>query len=99
MAKSMAKIENNIVINLEWCSDDAPETNELKSYTGYSIAIGDTFNDGKFYRNGEEILSDAEIFWEQIIKLKDENIKLVSALGEIVEATYEEDAKIMEDIE
>lgn len=99
MAKSMAKIENNIVVNLEWCSDDTLETNELRNYVGYSITIGDTFNEGKFYRDGKEILSDAEIFWEQLIKLKDENAQLVSTLGEMVEATYEEDVKIMEDSE
>ena len=61
MAKNMARIEDGTVTNLEWCSDDVPETAELREYDGYSISIGDTWADGKWWRVGEEVLSDAEI--------------------------------------
>ena len=61
MAKNMARIEDGTVTNLEWCSDDVPETAELRDYDGYSISIGDTWADGKWWRVGEEVLSDAEI--------------------------------------
>lgn len=61
MAKNMARIEVGVVTNLEWCSDDVPETAELREYDGYSICIGDSYADGKWWRDGEEVLSDAEI--------------------------------------
>ncbi len=61
MAKNMARIEDGTVTNLEWCSDDVPETAELREYDGYSICIGDSYADGKWWRDGEEVLSDAEI--------------------------------------
>lgn len=61
MAKNMARIEDGTVTNLEWCSDDVPETAELREYDGYSISIGDSYADGKWWRDGEEVLSDAEI--------------------------------------
>ena len=61
MAKNMARISDGVVTNLEWCSDDVPETAELREYDGYSISIGDSYADGKWWRDGEEVLSDAEI--------------------------------------
>ena len=61
MAKNMARISDGVVTNLEWCSDEVPETAELREYEGYSISIGDTWADGKWWRAGEEVLSDAEI--------------------------------------
>lgn len=61
MAKNMARITDGVVTNLEWCSDEVPETAELREYEGYSISIGDTWADGKWWRAGEEVLSDAEI--------------------------------------
>lgn len=61
MAKNMARIEDGVVTNLEWCSDEEPETEELREYDGYSISIGDTYTDGKWWRDGVEVPSDAEI--------------------------------------
>lgn len=99
MAKTMIKIEDNIIVNVEWCSDEEPETETLKNCTGYSLAIGDVLKDGKFYRSGEEVFSNEEILRQQLLKLHKENAQLVSTLGEMVEATYEEDVKVMEDTE
>lgn len=61
MAKNMARIEDGTVTNLEWFADSEPETAELREYEGYSISIGDSYADGKWWRDGEEVLSDAEI--------------------------------------
>lgn len=60
MAKNMARIDNGIVVNIEWCSDRMAETDTLKNFEGRSIGIGDTYSDGKFYRDGEEIMSTVE---------------------------------------
>lgn len=60
MAKNMARIENGSVVNVEWCSDRTIETEFLKDPADRSIAIGDTYVDGKFYRDGTEILTPLE---------------------------------------
>lgn len=61
MAKNMARIEVGVVTNLEWCSDDVPETAELREYDGYSICIGDSYADGKWTRDGAAVLTEAQI--------------------------------------
>lgn len=60
MAKSMARIENSVVVNVEWCTDRTSETDTLKNVDDRIIETGDTYSDGKFYRDGEEILTTAE---------------------------------------
>lgn len=61
MAKNMARLEDDVVVNLEWCSDSEPETAALREYDGYSIRVGDTWEDGKWMRNGAAVLTEAEI--------------------------------------
>lgn len=60
MAKSMALIENGTVTNMLWCSDSEPETATLIDPADRPVAIGDTYSDGKFYRDGTEILTPLE---------------------------------------
>lgn len=60
MAKKMAKIENSTVINVENCHDNAPESSELININDKPVGIGDTYANGKFYRNGNEILTYIE---------------------------------------
>lgn len=57
MAKTMARLENGTVVNLEWVNDNTQSTNELKDIYDLHINIGDSYTDGKFYRNGVEIIS------------------------------------------
>ena len=52
MAKSMALIENGTVANMLWCSDSQPETEFLINPADRPVAIGDTYSNGKFYRDG-----------------------------------------------
>lgn len=61
MAKNMARLEDGVVVNLEWCSDSEPETAELREYDGYAIRIGDNWEDGKWMRDGAAVLTEAEI--------------------------------------
>lgn len=60
MAKTMARVENNVVINIEWCSDRTAETEYLKEAFDYPITVGDVYSEGKFYRNGEVVLNNME---------------------------------------
>lgn len=61
MAKNMARLVDGVVVNLEWCSDGEPETAELRAYDGYSIHVGDSWEDGKWMRDGAAVLTEAEI--------------------------------------
>ena len=60
MAKSMALIENGTVANMLWCSDSEPETDTIINPADHPVEIGDTYSDGKFYRDGVEILTPLE---------------------------------------
>ena len=61
MGKSMARIDNNIVINIEWCSDNTAQTDTLIDIDDRNVSIGDTYTNGKFYdENGNEILTELE---------------------------------------
>lgn len=60
MAKNMALIENGIVTNILWCSGDEPEEDTLVDVGECRVRIGDTWESGKFFRNGEEVLSPLE---------------------------------------
>lgn len=79
MAKSMARIENGLVTNMLWCSDSQPETEALIDLADRPVAIGDTYSGGKFYRDGEEVLTPLE---EALKK----NAEYEAALSEIEEA-------------
>ena len=57
MAKSMASIENGVVSNILWCADREPDTDSLMETGDRPVAIGDTYENGKFYRNGEEVMT------------------------------------------
>lgn len=60
MAKTMAVIDNGVVINMEWCDDYTPETETQKDPGDRPVGIGDTYTDGKWYRDGTEILTPLE---------------------------------------
>lgn len=60
MGKSMARIQNGVVVNIEWVSDDTVETENLKNIYGLHIRIGDTYSNCNFYRDNNRILSFRE---------------------------------------
>lgn len=60
MAKNMAFVENGIVSNILWCADMEPETDSLIDTADRPVAIGDSYESGKFYRNGEEVLTQLQ---------------------------------------
>ncbi len=70
MAKTMARIEDGIVVNLEWRSDIESEADTLKECGDLPVGIGDTYTDGKFYRDGVEILTPLEESQKQIADMK-----------------------------
>lgn len=77
MAKSMARIENGIVINVEWCSDNALETESFINIYDRPVSVGNTYIDGKFYdENGIEVLTYLEFMRNQNIIYKEALLEL-----------------------
>lgn len=56
MGKTIARIENGIVTNLEWVNDDVVNTDDLKDVYDLQVEIGDIYSDGAFYRNNVQIV-------------------------------------------
>lgn len=81
MAKSMASIENGVVSNILWCADMEPETDSLIDTADRPVGIGDTYTDGKFYRDGAEILTPIEEALKQNAAYEAALSEIEAALG------------------
>lgn len=56
-----ALIENGIVANVIWLyKGNASDFPEAVAINDLPVGIGDTYTDGKFFRNGQEIVTEAE---------------------------------------
>lgn len=83
MAKNMALVENGVVVNVLWCSDRALETETLIDTADRPVGIGDTYTDGKFYRDGAEVLTPLEEALEQNAAYEQALSEIEAALGVI----------------
>lgn len=87
-----ALIENDIVTNiivlLPGNASDFPDTAPVGDKP---VGIGDEYRDGKFYRNGKEILSPLEI-------AQTENADLLNLLGEAAELEYQNAMEVIENV-
>lgn len=67
-----ALINDNTVVNIIWLHPmNASEFTAAVPTNGLPVAIGDTYTDGKFYHNGEEVVA-VDLAFIQLIK--DESI-------------------------
>ena len=55
-----ALIENGVVVNIIWCNAANADEFGAISVGDRAVAIGDSYADGRFYRDGKEILTVAE---------------------------------------
>ena len=60
MAKDMAIVDGGKVVNIGLFTDSYTETETIRDLGGKEVIIGDDYHDGKFYRDGEIILSESE---------------------------------------
>lgn len=95
MAKNMIQVDNGIVINIIWCSNSTPTTNTLIDPADRPVNIGDTYVDGKFYRDGTEILTPLESAQAKIVQLQAENSSLIDDMAQMVEDVYQSDMEMM----
>lgn len=89
MAKNMAYIINGVVENILWCSDKEPESSVKKLTYNLPVAVGDTYKDGVYYRDGKEVLTEREEY------LLSENEYLLNTIANTVEETYASDMEMM----
>lgn len=61
MAKNMAIIESGVITNILWCDDGIAENETQKNIEDRLVEVGDTFENGKFFHNGVEVLTQQEI--------------------------------------
>lgn len=81
-----ALIENNIITNIIWLySGNASDFPNAVPLGDVPAGIGDTYEDGVFYRDGERILTNEELLLKQNIE-KDEIIAELDAA--ILDITY-----------
>ena len=92
MAKNMALVSDGVVVNVLWCSDKAAQTDTLIDPDGRPVGIGDTYSDGKFYRDGAEVLTPLEAAMAEIAALREEKADMQAAL-ESLEVTPDEEVE------
>lgn len=92
MAKPMAHIIDGVVTNILWCSDNTAQTDTLVDLEDRPVGIGSTYQDGKFYRDGIEVLTPLESALAEIAALRAENADMQSAL-KILEVTPDEEVE------
>ena len=91
MAKNMALVSDGVVVNILWCSDKAEQTDTLINPDGRPVGIGDTYSDGKFYRDGKEVLTPLESAMAENEQLKTENSALMGEMANLIEEVYQSD--------
>ena len=81
MAKTMARIESGVVVNMLWCSDRELQTETLIEISDRPVGIGDTYDGSNFYRDGVEILKPLEEAQKQIAEYEAALSEIETALG------------------
>lgn len=81
MSKSMARIKDGVVQNIEWVGTSTVETNTLKNIGERSVMIGDTYIDGKFYRSGNMVRTPLEEAQWLIAQYENALCEIEEALG------------------
>lgn len=85
LVSNYAIVENGIVTNIAWMAkENAPEFPNAVFLGELPVTMGDTYKDGKFYRNGTEVKTPLALSYE-------DNAELTTLLGEAVQETYNSD--------
>ena len=87
-----ALVENNIVSNIIELNRQNEQYFPSAIYTGdIPVAIGDTYNNGNFYRNGNILKTSLEVMSAEISDL-------TAQLGEAVNEIYNNDMEVINNV-
>ena len=86
MAKAMARIQNGVVTNIERHSNSVNETETLVLVKNIPVRIGDSYLDGKFYRDGELVLPEIEAMRKELSEYNSALSEIESAISVSVKA-------------
>lgn len=95
MAKTMALLDGDTVVNTLWCRGDEPETDTMKEIGDHPVGIGDTYADGHWYRDGAEVLTPLEQAQNDVQRLQEENSTLLDDMAQMVDEVYQSDLEMM----
>lgn len=71
MAKSMARIRNGVVVNIEWHNDQAVQTDTLVDFNDRPVLVGDAYADGIFYRDDKKVLTQFEELIQELNDMRE----------------------------
>lgn len=79
-----AYVENGVVTNMMWLyphnESDFPTAVRTE---GLPVVVGDTYEDGVFYHEGEKVISDLERAMAKIAEMEVERVDMKAALAEL----------------
>lgn len=91
MAKDMAIVAGGKVVNIGRFSDSYAETETIKDLNGKDVIIGDDYHDGKFYRDGEILLSESE----KLSAVTADRDNLLDDIAALIEEVYNMDSEMI----
>lgn len=92
LVSNYALVEDGIVTNVIWlAAKNAPEFPNAVELGDLPVVAGDTYTDGKFFRNGEEVKT-------QLTAANEEAAELTSLLGEAVQEAYDADMEVIDNV-
>lgn len=92
LVSNYALVEDGVVTNVIWLA-----ANNVQEFPGavdigdLPVVIGDTYTDGKFLRDGEEVKTQLDV-------ANEENDELTTLLGEAVQETYNADMEVINNV-
>lgn len=92
LVSDYALVEEGVVTNIIWlAAENVLEFPGAVGVEGLPVAIGDTYTNGKFFRNGEEVKT-------QLTAANEEAAELTSLLGEAVQEAYDADMEVIDNV-
>lgn len=92
LVSNYALVDNGIVTNVIWlAANNASEFPNAVLLGDLPVTTGDTYIDGKFYRNGKEVKT-------ALVMVSEENSELTTLLGEAVQETYNSDLEVINNV-
>lgn len=92
LVSNYALVEGGVVTNVIWlASENASEFPGAIELGDIPVVIGDTYSDGRFFRNGSEVKTQLDV-------ANEENTEITNLLGEAVQETYNSDMEVINNV-